>query len=230
MDPHANNVQFHAPSSSTPRTKKHLLLACTGSITAKNIPDMLAALTPYSPYLTIHLIVTPCAVHFLPYTLTHPSPGAAIPTIFPIVSRAWTDEDEWIQWKTIGDPLLYVELRQWADLLVIAPLNAEFLAKIVSGCVQGLLGGVVRAWDVEKTIVVAPAMDAFTWMHPVMGEQIDVLRNRWWWVEVLEPIPASLQGANVDTDMVKEWREVVKYVIKELGLEGKEKEAVRAFR
>ncbi|RPB18916.1 flavo protein [Terfezia boudieri ATCC MYA-4762] len=230
MDPWANNVQFYAPASSTPRTKKHLLLACTGSIIAKKVSDMLTALTPYSPHLNIHVIITPSAIRFLPYTLTHPSPGAAIPTIFPIVSRAWTDADQWIQWTRFGDPLLHIELRQWADLLVIAPLDADFLAKIVSGCVQGVLGGVVRAWDVQKTIMVAPAMDAFTWKHPVMGEQIDVLKNRWDWVEVLEPIPERFQGANTDTDVMREWWEVVGYVIKELGLEGKEQEAVRAFR
>lgn len=85
---------------------------------------------------------------------------------------------------------------------------------------DGLLGGVVRAWDVQKKIVVAPAMNTFMWMHPVTGEQMDVLRNRWGWVHVLEPVEKRLACGDVGTGAMREWREVVMYVVNELGLEG----------
>lgn len=202
-------------------TKKHLLLGCTGSIATLRLPEILAALTPYTAYLSIHLILTPSSIHFLPNKLIHPSPGAAIPTYFPIVSRAWTNDDEWVQWTKSGDPVLHIELRNWADMLVIAPLSADFLARMVSGCVDGLLGGVVRSWDVEKKIVVAPAMNTFMWNHPITGDHMDVL-NKWKWVHVLGPVETRLACGGVGTGALREWWEVVEYVVKELGLEGKE--------
>ena len=33
------------------------------------------------------------------------------------------DEDEWRQWEAVGDPVVHIELRRWADALVIAPLS-----------------------------------------------------------------------------------------------------------
>lgn len=42
-------------------------------------------------------------------------------------------------WKTRSDPVLHIELRRWADLLVIAPLDANTLGKIASGICDNLL-------------------------------------------------------------------------------------------
>lgn len=62
--------------------------------------------------------------------------------------RVWKDEDEWSvcspltstlssaerqDWKQIGDPILHIELRRWADLVVVAPCSADFLAKLAAG-------------------------------------------------------------------------------------------------
>lgn len=33
------------------------------------------------------------------------------------------DEDEWRQWRAVGDPVVHIDLRRWADALVIAPLS-----------------------------------------------------------------------------------------------------------
>jgi phosphopantothenoylcysteine synthetase/decarboxylase len=43
----------------------------------------------------------------------------------------YTDEDEWSSWKKIGDSVLHIELRRWADILVIAPLSANTLGKVM---------------------------------------------------------------------------------------------------
>jgi phosphopantothenoylcysteine decarboxylase len=42
----------------------------------------------------------------------------------------YTDDDEWSTWKKIGDEVLHIELRKWADIMVIAPLSANTLAKV----------------------------------------------------------------------------------------------------
>lgn len=64
------------------------------------------------------------------------------------------DEDEWHAWKAIGDPVLHIDLRRWADLMVIAPLSANTLAKLAGGLCDNLLTCVVRAWDFDKPLLV----------------------------------------------------------------------------
>ena len=42
-------------------------------------------------------------------------------------------------WSKIGDPVLHIELRKWADLMIIAPLDANTMAKLVNGICDNLL-------------------------------------------------------------------------------------------
>lgn len=42
-------------------------------------------------------------------------------------------------WTQRSDPVLHIELRRWADLLVIAPLDANTLGKIANGICDNLL-------------------------------------------------------------------------------------------
>lgn len=46
--------------------------------------------------------------------------------------KIFTDSDEWAAWSKRGDPVLHVELSKWADVFVIAPLDANTLAKIAN--------------------------------------------------------------------------------------------------
>jgi phosphopantothenoylcysteine decarboxylase len=66
-----------------------------------------------------------------------------------------------------GDPVLHIELRRWADVLLIAPLDANTLAKFVAGICDNCLTCVYRAWDPARPIVLAPAMNTFMWEHPL---------------------------------------------------------------
>ena len=54
----------------------------------------------------------------------------------------------------MGDPVLHIELRRWADVLLLAPLSANTLAKAASGLCDNLLTCVVRAWDFDKPLLV----------------------------------------------------------------------------
>lgn len=55
---------------------------------------------------------------------------------------------EWELWKKRGDPVLHIELRKWADFLLVAPLSANSLAKISNGLCDNLLTLVCRAWEI----------------------------------------------------------------------------------
>lgn len=50
----------------------------------------------------------------------------------------------------MGDPVMHIELRRWADVLVIAPLSANSLAKMAAGMCDNLITCIVRAWDYSK--------------------------------------------------------------------------------
>lgn len=52
-------------------------------------------------------------------------------------------------WKNRGDPVLHIQLRKWADYLLIAPLSANTLAKISNGICDNLLTLVCRAWPMQ---------------------------------------------------------------------------------
>lgn len=84
--------------------------------------------------------------------------------------QLYRDQDEWQAWRKIGDPILHIDLRNWADLLLIAPLDANTMAKLANGLCDNLLTCVVRAWDVSKPLFYAPAMNTFMYEHPLTGE------------------------------------------------------------
>ena len=89
----------------------------------------------------------------------------------------YLDEDEW-QWEHIGDTVLHIHLKDWADVLVIAPLSANTLAKMTHGICDNLLTSIYRAWPMNKPVIVAPAMNTDMWENPITAEQLEVLDNR----------------------------------------------------
>ncbi|XP_074615709.1 phosphopantothenoylcysteine decarboxylase-like isoform X2 [Acropora palmata] len=78
-------------------------------------------------------------------------------------------------WSSMKDPILHIELRRWADLMVIAPLDANTMAKISCGLCDNLLTCTIRAWDVKKPLLFCPAMNTFMWEHPITSVQVKQL-------------------------------------------------------
>ncbi|KAI1288530.1 putative flavoprotein [Xylaria venustula] len=144
--------------------KAHLLLACSGSVATIKLPNIIHALSKYpSDQLSIRVVLTPSASQFLAGQskeqptisgLSHlPNVDAYVNPLFILIrgifhSSGWyLDADEWkVPWVR-GGGILHIELRRWADILVIAPLSANTLAKITGGFADSLLTSVVRAWD-----------------------------------------------------------------------------------
>jgi phosphopantothenoylcysteine decarboxylase len=60
----------------------------------------------------------------------------------------WTREsgsDPPQSWEKIPDPILHIELRRWADLVLIAPCSANTLAKLAGGLCDNLATNLLRA-------------------------------------------------------------------------------------
>ncbi|KAJ9151365.1 Phosphopantothenoylcysteine decarboxylase [Pleurostoma richardsiae] len=80
------------------------------------------------------------------------------------------------------------ELVEWADLLVLAPIDADNLAKMMCGMADTLLLEVLRGWDASKRILLIPGMSTHMWENPVTKKQLSKLHRKWQWVRVLPPV------------------------------------------
>ncbi|XP_032198306.1 phosphopantothenoylcysteine decarboxylase isoform X3 [Mustela erminea] len=88
----------------------------------------------------------------------------------------YSDADEWEMWKCRSDPVLHIDLRRWADLMLVAPLDANTLGKVASGICDNLLTCVIRAWDCRKPLLFCPAMNTVMWEHPITAQQLGQLK------------------------------------------------------
>ncbi|KAK4568881.1 hypothetical protein RGQ29_004342 [Quercus rubra] len=131
--------------------KPRILLAASGSVAAIKFGNLCHC---FSEWAEVRAVATRASLHFID--------RAALPKGVVL----YTDEDEWSSWNKIGDSVLHIELRRWADIMVIAPLSANTLGKIAGGLCDNLLTCIVRAWDYNKPLFVAPAMNTFMWNNP----------------------------------------------------------------
>lgn len=100
------------------------------------------------------------------------------------------DEDEWNVWDRIGDPVLHIEMRRWADVMIVAPASADIIAKMSHGISDNLLLCVMRAWDFRKKCIICPAMNTFMWDHPSTVESMSKLVS--WGCIIVGPVEKVL--------------------------------------
>ena len=81
-----------------------------------------------------------------------------------------------------------VLLSKWADLLVVAPIKADTIAKMLHGFSDSLLLETLRSWDVSKKILLVPGMSTAMWENPMTKRQLNKIRRKWNWIRVLEPV------------------------------------------
>lgn len=113
-----------APLAPFPR----ILIGCTGSVASLKVPALVDALNAALPATAeLKVVTTQPALHF--FDRAH------------VNCDVLTDPDEWSAWTKRDDPVLHIELRNWADVVVIAPLDANTLAKVAGGLCDNLLVG-----------------------------------------------------------------------------------------
>jgi len=79
------------------------------------------------------------------------------------------------QWSDSQSTPLHIELGNWADILIIAPLTATTLAKWVTGNAEGLIPSILIANI--KPIIVAPAMNTQMWLNKAVKENYENLQS-----------------------------------------------------
>ncbi|KAF2139356.1 uncharacterized protein K452DRAFT_320487 [Aplosporella prunicola CBS 121167] len=76
----------------------------------------------------------------------------------------------------------------WADLLVLAPLDANSFAKMLHGVTDNQILEIVRSWDVSKRVLLVLGMSTLMWENPMTKKQLSKIRRKWNWVRVLQPL------------------------------------------
>ena len=191
QDTHTLGTALSSIKAGRSDRKFHLLLGATGSVATIKLPLILRALSKHHRALSIRVILTSSACRFLAGQ-SKEQPAVSSLSSVDGVDGVYQDKDEWGRGGDGGDAwrrgrgILHIELRKWADLMVVAPLSANTLAKICNGMCDNLLTSLVRAWDTDasvdgtrKRIVVAPAMNTAMWRHPITTKQIALLEGEW---------------------------------------------------
>ena len=88
------------------------------------------------------------------------------------------------------DEVQHVRLGQEADLVVVAPATADFLARVAAGRADDLLTTTILV--ATCPVVLAPAMHTEMWLNPATQANVETLRNRG--ITVLEPAHGRLTG------------------------------------
>ena len=126
----------------------NVLIGATGSVAAVKVPALHEALLAAGH--AVKIVATDAALHFFD------------PAGLPVSG----DADEWpAERYQRDDPVLHIELRKWADLFLLAPLDANTLAKLAVGLCDNCLTCVWRAWDPAKPVILAPAMNTLMWTN-----------------------------------------------------------------
>jgi phosphopantothenoylcysteine decarboxylase/phosphopantothenate--cysteine ligase len=137
----------------------HILIGVGGGIAAYKVCDVVSTLAKSEAQ--VRVILTDGAQEFV------------TPLTFATLSRhsAYTDHDFWQ--PTHGRPL-HIELGEWADVLLIAPLTANTLAKLAYGMADNLLTNTVLASTCP--LLLAPAMNTDMWQQQPVQRNWSILQ------------------------------------------------------
>jgi phosphopantothenoylcysteine decarboxylase/phosphopantothenate--cysteine ligase len=100
-----------------------------------------------------------------------------------------------------------------ADLLVVAPLTANTLARLAHGLADDLLTEAALAH--AGPVLVAPAMNVRMWEHPATQENVTILRGRG--VEILGPVEGELAEGEVGVGRMVEPDEIAARIAELVG-------------
>lgn len=179
---------------------RNILVGVSGSVAAIRVPRLVKFLMEREA--NVKVVATEAAVSFI-------ENEERLPEEIQVLK----DKDEWQTWKKISDPIMHIELRNWADLFVIAPLSANTMAKLANGICDNLLTCIARAWpfNYEKPLVVAPAMNTTMWLHPITDQQIKQLEK--FGVRVVHPISKQLACGDVGVGAMAESIAIVRFIV-----------------
>ena len=139
---------------------KRILLGISGGIAAYKSAELTRRLRDQGA--TVRVVMTPAATEFItPLTLQALSGNPVHTDLLDHGAEA-----------AMG----HIELARWADMIVIAPATANFIARLGNGLADDLLSTLCLA--TTAPLLVAPAMNQQMWQNPATQENIARLQGR----------------------------------------------------
>jgi len=167
-------VTTSASTTSTDKSRPHVVLGVSGGIAAYKACELLRRFTESGHDVTV--VPTEAALRFVG------APTWAALSGKPVATDVWTDVHE----------VPHVRLGQTADLVVVAPATANVLAKAAHGLADDLLSNTLLT--ARCPVVYAPAMHTEMWEHAATVANVATLRERG--ALVIEPAEGRLTGAD----------------------------------
>jgi len=156
-------------------TGKHVILGVTGSVASYKAVNVLRALVREGAQVDV--------------TMTRAATKFVTPLTFEVLSGHPVVADLF----EAHQEMKHLTLPERADVIVVAPATANFLAKAALGLADDVLSTMLLA--ASCPVIVAPAMDGGMWMHPTVVEHVETLRRRG--VIVLDPEEGPLASGRV---------------------------------
>ncbi|RLA15270.1 MAG: bifunctional phosphopantothenoylcysteine decarboxylase/phosphopantothenate--cysteine ligase CoaBC [Gammaproteobacteria bacterium] len=140
--------------------KKNILIGVTGGIAAYKSADLIRQLIKAGA--EVRVVMTPAAAEFVqPLTYQALSGHKVYTEIFDAEAESAMD---------------HIELARWADLIVVAPASANFIAKLLDGYADNLLLTLCLAS--KQAVAIAPAMNQQMYLNQATQENIQRLKGR----------------------------------------------------
>lgn len=136
---------------------KKILLGISGSIAAYKSVHLVRLLVKEGA--EVRVVMTPSAKDF----------------VSPLVLSTLSKHDVLVDMFAENTWANHVQLGRWADLMIIAPLSCNTLAKMAMGLCDNLLLSVYLS--ATCPVIVAPAMDEDMWHHPSTKKNIETLEG-----------------------------------------------------
>lgn len=174
---------------------KHIVLGVTGGIAAYKSADLVRRLREAGA--DVRVVMTTAAKEFItPLTLQAVSGNPVHDDLFDLKAEA-----------AMG----HIELARWADLLLVAPATADFMARLLAGEANDLLTTLCLA--TKAPIALAPAMNQGMWKNAATQENVNGLQAKG--VKIVGPAEGSQACGDVGLGRMSEPLEIVDFVSKQ---------------
>lgn len=175
------------------KSVRRVALGITGSIAAYKAPLIVRGLVKKG--VEVKCVMTPNAAHFV-------APLALAALSKNPVAQNLHDPSLW--------EMAHLSLASWADVVLIAPATADFIARLSHGRAEGLLDSLVLS--ATCPVVVAPAMDAEMWAHPATKANVRTIQG--YGYKVLGPEKGELASGKIGWGRMTEPDAIVAAVLK----------------
>jgi phosphopantothenoylcysteine decarboxylase len=168
-----------------------IILGLTGSVAGILTPKMVGALIDAGH--EVQIVSTTPGLYFLPEGVGDELEAEFSDKRSGVKVPLFRDKDEWpIGGYHKKDPVRHIDFREWADMLLIAPLTANTLTKLAIGICDNFLTCIAYAWIKSKPLIIAPAMNTEMWFNPMTKKHLDNLPNIFQKLCIVNPIEAKL--------------------------------------